>query len=154
MFGQPQPPPSQATILNFVWTYVIKLDGTRKARATCDGSKRAGRAVTLAETFAACVDQTSVRIFWATAALQNMLVVGADAGNAFAEAPPPKQEFFMRIDAQYRDWYKHKYSKDIPTGYVVKALKALQGHPELWAKHINQILITMGFTACRHEPCL
>jgi len=91
MFGQPQPPPSQATILNFVWTYVIKLDGNRKARATCDGSKRAGKAVTLAETFAACVDQTSVRIFWATAALQNMLVIGADAGNAFAEAPPPKQ---------------------------------------------------------------
>jgi len=101
MFGEPMPPPPGATILRFVWTYVRKLNGVKKARCTCDGSKRAGRAVTLAATFAASVDQTGARIFWAQAAIQNMIVYGADCGNAFAEAPAPVQTFYMLVDEIY-----------------------------------------------------
>ena len=48
-----------------------------------------GGTVTLGETYAASLDQTAARIFWAATALKNMIVIGADASNAFAEAPPP-----------------------------------------------------------------
>ena len=32
-----------------------------------------------------------------------LLAMGADAGNAFAEAPPATEVFYMRIDDQFRE---------------------------------------------------
>jgi hypothetical protein len=60
MFGQPIMRPQGATVLPFVWTYITKTDPLTgkiiyKARATCNGGKRFGRAVTVAETYATCV---------------------------------------------------------------------------------------------------
>jgi hypothetical protein len=101
MFGTPIRRPAQATVLPFVWTYLFK-DGIKpKARGTCNGGKRYGKAVTLAHTYASCVEQPSARIFWSLAALNGMRVLGADAGNAFGEAPPPVQPFYMAIDDQF-----------------------------------------------------
>jgi hypothetical protein len=88
MFGDPVPKPHNAITLPFVWTYIIK-DGQPKARATCNGGPRYGKAVTLAQTYANCVEQPACRLFWSLAAQYNYVVLGADAGNAFAEAPPP-----------------------------------------------------------------
>jgi hypothetical protein len=52
MFGTPIRRPAQATVLPFVWTYLFK-DGIKpKARGTCNGGKRYGKAVTLAHTYA------------------------------------------------------------------------------------------------------
>ena len=116
-----------------------------------------GKAVTLAETFASCVDHTGARLFYAITALLGYIAIGADAGNAFAEAPPPKQTFYMRIDAQFRDWWLQTKGETIPLGWVLPTLRALQGHPEsprLWEQHINTILTTLGWTACKHEQCV
>jgi hypothetical protein len=82
-----------ATVLPFVWTYVIKEDpksgaAILKARGTCKWGKPIGKAVTIAETYATCVEQPACRLFWSLAASTNLIVMGADAGNAFAEAPP------------------------------------------------------------------
>ena len=57
MFGPPCPRPKQATVLPFVWSYYFKDEETRKARGTCNGGPRYGKAVTLAYTYAACVEQ-------------------------------------------------------------------------------------------------
>ena len=59
MFGDPIPRPFEAIILPFVWTYLLKEDPStcilkRKARATCNGGKKYGKAVTVAETYATC----------------------------------------------------------------------------------------------------
>jgi hypothetical protein len=61
MFGDPCECPTDpnAVIFPFVWTYVHKMahqgdDIVEKARATCNGGKRHDKAVTIAETYAAC----------------------------------------------------------------------------------------------------
>ena len=89
-------------IFHLVWTYVIKaLDGRKKARCVCDGSTRSGSVQVLDETYANCVNQTSSRLFYAVSAAENLLVFGADVSNAFANAPPPKQGFYICPDKAF-----------------------------------------------------
>ena len=57
--------PPDANCQPFLWTYVLKDDGTRKARAPCNGSPRMQGTVTLGDTYAASLDQTSSKVFLA-----------------------------------------------------------------------------------------
>ena len=99
MFGSPVMVDSDAAVFHSVWTYAIKaVDGRKKARWACDGSPRSGQAKVLDETYANCVDQTSSQLFYAVAAVEYMLIFGTDVSNAFAEAPPPKQGFYIHPD--------------------------------------------------------
>ncbi len=70
-----------------------------------------------------------------------MLVYGADIFNAFAEAPLPKQGFFIYPDWAFYNWWVNKKGKPpIPDGHVIPILGAMQGHPEslrLWEKYID-----------------
>ncbi len=159
MFGNLVAAADGDAIFHLVWTYVIKsLDGHKKARCVCDGSTRLGSVQVLDETYANCVNQTSSRLFYAVAAAENLLVFGAVVSNAFAEAPPPKQGFYIRPDKAFNDWWvQHKKSTPIPTGHVIPVLSAMQGHPEsprLWEKHANAILRELELTPTVHEPCL
>ncbi len=132
MFGNPVAPTDKDTIFHLVWTYAVKaVDGRKKARCICDGSTRSGMVRVLAETYANCVNQTSAHLFYAITAAENLLVFGADVSNAFAEAPPPKQGFFIRPDRAFTEWWvKHKNLPPIPPGHVIPILSAMQGHPE------------------------
>jgi hypothetical protein len=92
MFGDPTKVDSEAAVFHTVWTYAIKaLDGWYKACCTCDGSPRSGQARVLEETYANYVNQTGARIFYSIAAVESVLIFGADVSNAFAEAPPPNR---------------------------------------------------------------
>ena len=165
MFGDPIARPTMAVVLPFVWTYMMKEDPLtgalkKKARATCNGGKKYGKAVTVAETYATCVEQPTCRLYWAVTASENLIAMGADAGNAFAEAPPATEPFYMRIDDQFREWWtEHMGRPPIPPGWVLPVNHALQGHPEaprLWEKHIHGILVNeLKFTTpTTHEKCL
>ena len=144
--------------------YVHKLahkgdEIVEKARATCNGGKRHGKAVTIAETYAVCVEQPVQRLYWALVASLNLTAIGCHVGNAFAEAPAPSQPFYMYIHKIFRDWWENCLGREpSPKGHVLKVNKALQGHPEaprLWHKHIHRILKEeLGFTATTHETCL
>jgi hypothetical protein len=166
MFGQPCPRPTDpdTVILPFVWTYLNKIDpatlsSVEKARGTCNGGKRYGKAVTLAETYAACVEQPAQRLYWSLVSCLSLVSYGTDVANAFGEAPPPEKPFYMHVDNQFREWWTdHLGNPPIPAGYVLPVLKNLQGHPEaprLWHKHIHRILIEeMEFQCTTHETCL
>ena len=159
MLGKPHIADTNDSVFHLVWTYNIKaLDGRKKARCVCDGSPRAGQARILDETYANCVDQTSSRLFYAVAAAENLLIYGADVSNAFAEAPPPKQGFFIYPDRAFIEWWEnHKKFPPLPPGAVIPVLSAMQGHPEsprLWEKHADLILRDIGLTPTVHEPCL
>ena len=119
------PPPKNANIINLLWTYGIKTDGTKKARCVCNGNPRRKGTVTLAHTFAACLEQPGARVFWASAAIPGMIVVGADASNAFAEAPPPKAPLYVVVDQQFREWWASLGNDDIPLGWVLPVQHAL-----------------------------
>ncbi len=159
MFGLPQLVDKDAAIFHLVWTYNIKaLDRRKKARCVCDGSPRAGQVRILDETYATCVDQTSSRMFYTVAAAKNLLIYGADISNAFAEAPPPKQGFYIYLDRAFNEWWTiHKQQPPLGLGQVIPVLSAMQGHPKsphLWEKHADSILWDLGLTPTVHEPCL
>ncbi len=131
MFGTPVAATDGDAIFHPVWTYAVKaVDGHKKAWCICDGSTQSGMVCVLAE-YANSVDQMSAHLFYAFAATENLLVSGTDVSNAFAEAPPPKQGFFMRPDSAFNEWWvKHKQLPPIPHGHVIPVLSAMQGHPE------------------------
>ena len=81
-------------------------------------------------TYANCVDHTSSRLFYAVAAAEDLLIYGADVSNAFGEAPPPKQGFYIHLDKAFRDWWLYKGYPSLQPGKVIPALAAMQGHPE------------------------
>jgi hypothetical protein len=67
-------------------------------------------------------------LFYAVSAAENLLIFGADVSNAFAEAPPPKQGFYIHPDRAFRDWWvNHKLSLD-PTW--MKKFNAAIGDPD------------------------
>ena len=159
MFGSPVVVESNEAVFNLVWSYGIKaVDARKKARCTCDGSTCSGQVRILDETYANCVDQTSARLFYGIAAAENLIVYGADVSNAFAEAPPPKQGFYIRPDRAFHEWWTiHKKRPPIPHGHMIPILSAMQGHPEsprLWEKHADAILREHGLTPTIHKPCL
>jgi hypothetical protein len=94
-------------------------------------------------------------LFYAILAAKNMLIYGVDAFNAFAEAPPPKQVFYIYPDRAFKDWWvHHKNNPPILDGHVIPVLGAMHGHPEsprLRENHISKILCSTGFT---HKPCI
>jgi hypothetical protein len=159
MFGTLVATSKDDAVFHLVWTYNVKaVNGRKKTCCVCDGSTRSGKVCILAETYANWVDQASARMFYAIAAAENLLVYGADVSNAFAEAPPPKQGFFIRPDHAFNEWWvQHKNRPPIPHGHVIPILFAVQGHPEsprLWEKHADVILREIGLTPTVHEPCL
>ena len=158
-FGEPEPRPKGANLLSLLWCYLVKDDGRKKARCVCNGNKNRRGTVTLAETYAASLEQTASRVFWAATAINNFITIGADASNAFAEAPAPVAPLYVYVDEQFRTWYAHRYPnrKSIPPGYVLRVKKALQGHPEsprLWAMLIDRIIKNLNLKPCAHEPNL
>jgi hypothetical protein len=142
MFGEPVIAEDDSAIFHLVWTYVVKeLDGRKKACCVCNGSSCSGQVQVLDHTYANCVNRTSSRIFYAISAAKNMLVYGADVSNAFAEALPPKQGFFIYPNRAFHNWWVNKKGKTpILDGHVIPVLSVMQGHPEsprLWEKHID-----------------
>ena len=114
--------------------------------------------VTLTETYAAALEQTGSRIFWAATALNNFISIGADTANAFAEAPAPVAPLYVRVDDPFREWYAHGFPQrpPIPRGHVMQVKKALQG-PEsarLWAILIDNVIRELDLKPCTHEPNL
>ena len=108
MFGNPGPLPDTNitySVLPMIWVYVIKTDGRKKARCVANGASHFKGTITLANTYAACLDQSACRLFWAIAAIKCKKVYGLDAVNAFAEAPPPVAPLYLKVDNVYKNWY-------------------------------------------------
>ena len=97
--------------------YSIKTDGTKKSRCVYNGNPKRKGAVTLAHTFALCLEQPGARTFWPVAALLGLIVIGADASNAFAEDPALKAPLYVVVDQQFREWWRSKVRGNIPRGY-------------------------------------
>jgi hypothetical protein len=159
MFGEPVVLLNKSAVFNLVWTYAVKeIDQWKKARCTCDGSTRGGQVRILDFTYANSPDHTCSRIFYAISAVENMLIHGADVSNAFMEAPPPKQGFYIRPDPAFRAWWTiHKGRPPLALDAVIPILSSMQGHPEaprLWEKHADQIIHDIRLTSTTHEPFL
>jgi hypothetical protein len=70
----------------------------------CDGSKRAAPEPRFTQTYASCIDQPCMRLFFALSAAMDFVVKGADCTNS----PSPNQPTFVRIDDAYASpWEGH-----------------------------------------------
>jgi hypothetical protein len=145
MYGPPCYAPKGAIVLRTVWTYYVKWDGTLKSRSCCDGSVLKGHGLSYALHYTACISQPGMRIFWAVVAIRGWVAVGADASNAFAQADPPKEPTFVRIDDQMAEWMEDINGTRPDRSQVLPVLCALQGHPAAgssWADKVEDLLIT------------
>lgn len=158
MFGNPTEVLDRSQVFHLVWTYNIKdVDKRKKARCACDGSTRGGKARILDYTHANCIEHTASRLFYSISAAENMLVFGADVCNAFSEAPPPKQGFYIQPDRAFREWWIARGHPPMSNTAVIPVMRAMQGHPEssrLWEKHMDKIVRKFKFKPTVHEPCL
>ena len=65
-------------------------------------------------------------MFYAVAAVEKILIFGADVTNAFGDAPPPKQGFFVHTDRAFRNWWElHKKRPRIRRGWIIPILAAM-----------------------------
>jgi hypothetical protein len=158
MFGEPTIVTDKSQVFHIVWTYMVKdLAARKKARMACNGSPRGGKARILDYTHANCIDHTASRLFYSILAAENLLIYGADVSNAFSEAPPPKQGFYILPDKAFHEWWIAKGFPPLQPGQVIPVMRAMQGHPEssrLWEKHIDRIIRKYDFKPTVHEPCL
>jgi hypothetical protein len=133
------------------------LNAWKKAQMACDWCTRGGKGRVLDYTHANCINHTASRLFYGIPAAENLLIYGTDVGNAFAEAPAPKQGFCILPDKASIEWWEAKGLPPLKEGQVIPVMRAMQGHPEssrLWEKHIDQIIQKHGFKPTVHEPCL
>jgi len=114
-------PGHHLNILQMHWTFAVKDDSTRKAQATMDGSKRAAPWLREAvKTYASCIDQLSMKLFFALAAVHNKIVIIADTTNTYQQSPPPTKPCFLEINEAYWSWYLKKFGEDVdPDKYVI-----------------------------------
>jgi hypothetical protein len=97
---------SRPPLLRFHWTNVVKTDGTRKARSCIDGSRKA--APWLREdtnTYASCVEQPAMKLFFSLCALCCLIATFGDSDNAYQQSPPPSKQCYMAIDEAYVSWF-------------------------------------------------
>ena len=100
LFGTPRRHQKGMTILPWVRTYLYKntkgeigKDAT-KSRGTYNGGPRYCDKSTLAETYAACVEQPIQQLTYDIAVATNLVCKGYKVGNTFAEAPAPHFKFY------------------------------------------------------------
>jgi hypothetical protein len=137
MFGAPRPRPRDpdTVILPWVWTYLYKVDpitleDVEKSRGTCNGGTRFRKVVTLAETYAACIKQPAHRLTWSLIAALSYVGLGCDVSNAFAEAPAPKEPFYMVVDKQFQDWWENHQPPKAGLFQSSRTCKDTQRHPD------------------------
>jgi hypothetical protein len=143
MFGAPTKVMDRNNVFHLVWSHAVKdLNSRKKACCTCDGSTRGGKVRVLDYTHANCVDHTASCLFYAISVAENFLIFGGDVSNAFSEAHPLKQGFYIQPDRAFREWWTAKGLGPLDHDTVIPVMKAMQGHPEssrLREKHVTNL---------------
>ena len=110
--GHPVPHPKSTdgqppNVLHIQWSNVVKPDGTRKCHACLDGSKWSALWLRqFTQTYASCIEQPCMHLFFAVAAAKGMTITIADTTNAYQQSPPPTKKCYLMIDDAYRSWHQ------------------------------------------------
>ena len=107
MFGEPCKLPTGANVLDLLWTYLVKTDGTKKVHCVCNGQPKFKGTEIFGYTFAKKLGHISSRIFWGTVESKNLIVRGADASNTFVEAKAPDTPCMLEF-MKNREIYLHQ----------------------------------------------
>ena len=74
----------------------------KKAQCICNDSPIFRGIVILAETYTSAHDQVGACIFWWDVAINNSIVLGPNALNAFAKAPLPRVPLHICVDGWWQ----------------------------------------------------
>ena len=163
--GHPVPRPTSTAeapsqVFRLVWAFLVKANGTRKARACPDGSRRAAPwSRTLVQTHSSCVESPCLRAFIAECVNRGHCIGFGDVDNACQQSPPPTVDCHLEVDDSPFDWCLHRFGEKVDRkNFVFPLCRALQGHPEagvLWERMITDVPINkMGFKNTAHEKNL
>ena len=65
-----------------------------------------------------------MRLFFALAAVEGMIVTFGDSTNAYQMTPLPTLQCYLEIDEAYCSWYKKRFGKELkPNGEYVLPVK-------------------------------
>jgi len=92
-FGTPFQPPSNASIVYWVWIYNIKEHEHHRKRvcSVCDGSAHGGQAFVSGATYTPTKQRVESRNMLALSALLGLFLWHSDVANAFTESDEPLQ---------------------------------------------------------------
>ena len=144
-------PPEGCTLLSTRWIYRVKYsqDGSisrYKARLVTKEYEQV-LGVDYDETFSPVVRLTSLRIIFAIAAQQHLILHTMDADTAFLNAPID-EDIFIKPPAGI----------ELPPGKtcfkLLKALYGLKQSPRQWNTHLNGHIEKLGFTKMISDTCV
>ena len=143
-------PPQGANILRSLWTFALKLNPDNsierfKAPLVIDGSQQR-EGVDYEDTFASTAGRTTVRAFFAMAAVEGWQVHQVDVSQAFLYGMVDR-DVYMRQPPGHSDG----------TGRVCKLRRSLYGlkqAPRIWSEHLCETLTSLGFTQSVMDPSL
>lgn len=136
------PLPSGRLALGTRWVFTVKYSGLKKARLVAQGFRQTA-GIDYQETFAPVIRYNSVRIFLAVSCCLKLIVHQMDVDTAFLNSNMDEPVYIRQppgfINPTHPDhvWKLHG------------GMYGLKQAPLLWNKHINQSLLSIGFT--RHE---
>lgn len=81
-------------------------------------------------TYASCIEQHGMKLFFALAAREGLLVVTfGDTTSAFQQSPPPTKSCYVVVDEAYCAWYKARHGVTLDVNVHVLPLERITRPP-------------------------
>ena len=123
--------------------FAVKHDSRHKARLVAGGHRTPDP---IESIYSGVVSIRSLRLVIFLAKLNHVEVWGADIGNACLEAKT-KEKLYLVAGPEFEE-----LEGDLLVIY--KALYGLQSSGLRWAQRIHDIMLDMGFSCCKADPCV
>jgi len=120
----------------------VKMDFTHKARFVAGGHKTDPPSTL---TYSSVVSRDSVRIAFLLAALNGLVILAADIGNAYINADAHEKVYFIAGDEFGQSCKGQRV-------LIVKALYGLKTSGAAWRAHFAETLYSMGFQSSLADP--
>ena len=122
--------------------FAVKHDGRHKARLVAGGHLTPDP---IERIYSGVVSIRSLRLVIVLAKLNNLEASGADIGNAYLESKT-KEKLYVVAGPEFEDLEGHIL-------VIYKALYGLKSSSLRWAQKIHDIMLDMGFSPCKTDPC-
>ena len=147
-------------VLGWRWVFRVKEntvtgDITYKARGTIRGDHQV-EGVDYDETFAPVARSKTLRLLLSIVCELNLECDNMDVDTAFlyGEKQDDEPDVYVQIPAGYPVPAEFKNSGKGAVGKLKRHVYGLKQAPRTWFRTLSEHLVSIGFTACVHEPCL